>query len=371
MMIKRTLLSILVCSSSYSYGCDACAGAAITAGFAAINTAVASLSASVNSLNMGMETLGAQIEASTLANTASVNAFSTAMGTSMATSTQQISMMVSGLTSTIEGTMKLNQKIESDLALSLENHITETAKNVVKQKLKIDGLYKAGGARGHFPNGDQVTGIFMVYESALKKSKLLYLKNSEFIKNWNLRGADVGQGGRRAVLNSAKAKINAQKPDLLFQLANLSTLSKESYADFMTYLTLGVNPDQITPDNPKFIDTNVYQSQLLTKVMYKAPIVGITDATLDIIRPSLVSKPLPPEECPEDEVMADAHCTSLYNLLESLAYRTASASYANDLALASERAILEELNRSMTVSNMLSRFDTHLRAYYAENPTLN
>ena len=366
---KRALLLVILLpllSPQPTMACDQCAERAIRDSFTAINEAIELVGKSIDAFADALDELKTQINESSSQISDSVDKFNDDVSNTLQTSAKDISKMISGLTTTIEGTLKLSQKINNDLSLSLHNHISDVAKKTMMQKLKNDSLYQAGGAFAHFEGGNKVTGLFYLYENSVRKAKALFVKNSQIIKDWNLKNEVVNANGRRARLKASINQINSQKDDLIFELSNSSVLTKESYSDFMTYLTIGLNPNQISPKNKNFVSLNTYQSQFLAKIMYKAPIVGLTEDNLAEIGDVLLVNPLPPEECPDTEVREESYCTSIYNILESLVFMPATPNYANQLSLASERAILEELNRSMTLANMLSRYENHLEAYYAE-----
>lgn len=370
-LIKKLLAIFLLSSPAVSLACDPCAENAIRGGFNAINEAIELVGDAVDSFRDSVDKLKDQIQSSSNQIADTVDQFSDDMTSSLRISAKDITKMISGLTSTVEGSMKLSQKMSTDLSLSLQNHITEVAKKSMMQIITNDALYQAGGAFGHFEGGEKVTGLFMLYEAGLRKAKILYVKHAQGIKDWNMKSERLDSTGRRALITAAVNEINAKKDDLLFEMANNSTLSNQSYEDIKRFISIGLNPNQISSSDPRFVNLNAYQSEFLSKVMYKAPIVEITQDNLEQIGSILLVAPLPPEQCPADEVREEAYCTSLYNLLESLAYRPHTADYANKQSLAAERAILEELNRSMIQANMMTRYNNHIEAYNAYYPNLD
>lgn len=369
-LFKKAVLVAGISLASKSYACDTCVETQIRLGFNAIEKVLEQVVQQVKKTNEAVSDLSDQIKDSSQENTDAVAEFNDNVVEALKSSADKISLQTQGAIAVIDGSFKLSNSAMSNLFLDLTNAITANFNNGVKTILADKALYEAGGEFGHFKDGTQTDIAFQIYESGATKAKKLYTKHSEFVSSWNNRDSVLNNTGQSTMLNYKVSEIKQKQADLIYSLNNSDVIATEDYQDLVEWLTIGLNPDQILVTDPNYLKLVSSQAIYLTRIMMKAPIVDISEGSLEALGSILKQDVLPPDSCPSNEVRAGYYCTSLKALSSAIAFRGSTKQYLGKLSVASRRAILEELVRSTTLQNLLIQQNNQMSNKYAA-PHLN
>lgn len=348
--------------SSYTFACDRCATQAIKDGMAAIKTAVESLKNSIDSSTDALAKLNDQIKTSSDDNVKSVNDFTDEIVKTLDKSTDDIVKQTQGVIASLSTDFTLMNKIQTEMTKRLANHISQVTLNTIKTIKAEEDMYRAGGVYGHFTSGDKADSAFLIYDENLLKAQKVYQKNANFIANWNSRSDSLNKIGRSALLNINNNKNVENSDSLIYRLDTSSLISQSDYDSLISFIALGINPNQIGKESPEYLHMVAVQSELLTKVIFKAPIISLSESNKNELSSVLDDMFIKPEDCSPELINEGDYCTSLKSILDGLTNRTLTAEYALALHTSSERALLEENVRSNALSNLILRYRNQLES---------
>lgn len=337
---------LVVCSftfSGYSSACDSCAETAIRGGFSNIQTAAQKLLSSSQSLVSAISKLQTTVDQGNTSVEDAVNTLTNDL-------TSSIETMNSDLTTAIQGSTVaagLEYTRQNKVLEQLSNSYRESMKSVIGNALKTYVAisdYDTIGAGSKFVYEPQLNALQDMYYNSVKVKENAFKAYMPAVVTASDPGASINDAAGSLVAANLQAAID-RKNELITALKYAKTLTRKEYEYLMLLATFNVSTNNE-------IATIAKKSTFVKLILDKAPIFRLSSKELDVIYP-FTPELRNSEECVTDIVPVGALCTSSYALLNTLEIRVMNTSYLKGISAAKEKGVLTELNRSVTIGNII------------------
>lgn len=359
LLIQLGIGTVFLTTSSNTIACDSCAQAAIDSGFQTMKAAADTNNSSVDTLNDTIGKLKDAIEDAGDSNSDAVTDLGDSLSDTLSQNSTSLVAALNGVAIQIDAVFKKLTKAEETQYLEVKNSITNDIKSYSQLVRMRESVYEAGGELGSFLTGEKADALINLYTVNTGYSKSIYDLNADFIKRWNAKDDELTPIGVTEAFVEQVRDITDQGDELINAINTQQIITSDEYKDAVYYTAFGYNPTQVETDDDDFLSIAAQQAHFLRNIVFKAPIIPLSDENivfLDDVTPLYFEAGNCPQTLIDKGILAsDVGCTSLDAIMSVLVARPGMSTYSVAAAVSSKRGLLEELNRSLIIGNIIEK----------------